>query len=122
MTKDIQNQLTPQEAYWFEILEESKKSATTQKVFCAKEGIDYGEFKKQRTAIYKKMGKFDHSQKRFRAAARERIDFIPVKLQKPVIEAKKGFSAIKIEIGNISICVLPGFDPTTLKNIIEVIR
>jgi hypothetical protein len=122
MTIDIQEQLTPQEAHWLKLLEESKKSATTQKAFCAKNGIDYTEFKRQRTAIYIKMGKFDHLRKRRRVATQKQVDFIPIKVKNSASEVKTESSAIKIEIDNISIHVSPGFDPATLKTIIETVR
>lgn len=122
MTIDIREKLTPQEARWLKLLEESKKSATTQKTFCVKNGIDYGEFKRQRTAIYIKMGKFDHLRRRHKTARQKQVDFIPVKVKNPAAKVKTEFSTIKIEIGNMNIHVSSGFDPATLKKIIEAVR
>lgn len=81
MTIDIQEKLTPQESHWLKVLEESKKSATTQKAFCAKTGIDYKEFRRQRTTIYRKMGKFDHLRSRHKTVKQKQVDFIPVKIR-----------------------------------------
>jgi hypothetical protein len=122
MSTEIQDQLTPQENYWFKALKESKKSRITQKLFCREKGIDYEEFKKWRTVIYRKMGKFSYCRRRKKSVTHKKIDWIPVKIKPSAMPSPKEYSAIKIAIRDIDIFIEPGFDRSTLKHILEVIR